>query len=758
MKYQKQSTRCSAIVTTSVLALFVASHASAQTTAAASGTAASIPANADDGKVSEIVVTAQRRLQNIQDVPISINAFTGQTLENLGITSSVGIQKIAPALTFVATAGEGQKTNIVLRGVGLNTSSEDLEGNVGVYVDNTYLASTSGLTFGLFDIDRVEVLKGPQGTLFGESETGGLIHYITQRPTDQFSAYVNADYGSYNTLKLEGEVGGGIAPGLSVRLSGLYDSDDGYVHNKQGEDKNRTDLHALRFQSLWKPTEKFSALLQVRYAEDKPGIESGFKPEPIYLNPTTGLVQALPPTLNFFKTCAGCDAAGNPTTIANGSIWSINQNTPGYLYTQSLGVDLTLTYDFGFATLTSVTDADHTGKGYGEDSDGGPGSSVTQQTFLHANQFQQEFRLNGQMNHLTWTTGLFYLHRTSDSLFDVNFLVATYPIFPPWISASGDDYKQDNISLYGQLEYEILPTVSVIAGIDYFNNTTSDNVLNQRLFATGAVTTTLSTVGKAESSDPGGKIGLTWKPQAGTLAYATVATGSRPSTYQNQGVIPTGVASTVAPETLTDYEVGIKQSFRNIPLVLDVSGYYYDYRDMQTRAFLGFTSYELNKNAKIYGLDATATYSPTRRLTFTGALSLLHGTVYDVTLPNTVGAPIVENTRDPNAPAFSGNLQARYTQPFADGSDAFILISESYRGSTFGELDNNPAQKVAAYALADLRIGYRFPDHKLEIGVYGNNLFDRQYYNFIGAVTSIGDAQRFPGRPLMAGAYVHYSY
>jgi iron complex outermembrane receptor protein len=745
------------------LIVYIASAAAlcAATALHAQGAPASVqPGTGSDGGagLAEVVVTAQRRSENIQNVPIAINAFSGQALQDAGVQTSVQIQQLTPDLTFVGTAGEGQKVNVVLRGVGLNTSSENVEGNVGVYIDDAYIANTSALSFGLFDMDRVEVLKGPQGTLFGEAETGGLIHYITRKPEQPFSTDAYLQYGSYNSRQFQGEIGGGIAPGLAVRASVLYDRDDGYVTNSLGPNKNRTDAYGVRLQALWKPTDRFSALLQFRDTANRPDLQYTFKPQVVYLNPADGLVEALPANVNFFHTCAGCDAAGNPPSIQNGSIWSVTQNTPGYLNVRDQAVDLTLKYDLGFGTLTYITDVSNTNKTYGEDSDGGPGTSVTQQTYLRASQVQQEARLNGGQGPLTWTAGIFYLHRKSDSTFNVNFLGATYHIFPPWISSAIDNYSSDYISGYGQLEYSVTHTVKLITGADYFSNRPTDDVVNQRIFATGSVATTLKTTGPADSSDAGGKIGATWSPRAHTMLYATISRGNRPASYQNPGTIAAGVSPVVAKESLTAYEVGFKQEFEAIPARLNGSAYYYDYRDMQTRAFLGFTSYELNKNARVYGVDLTADLLPIQHLDISANLGLLHGTVYDVALPVTLGPIPVIDTSIPNAPQVSGSVQARYTQPLSHDSDVFVAVTESYRGGTYSEINNNPAQRVGAYGLLSLRVGYHFPGRHIEAGIFGDNLLNRQYYDFIGAVTSIGDAQRFPGRPRWLGGYIRYTY
>lgn len=182
------------------------------------------------GMLEEVMVTAQKRSQSQQDVGIAITAITGNQMRALGMSNSVDIAKFAPNVAVSGSYG-GLMSQFTIRGVTQNDFNDHVESVIATYVDDTYIAMQQGQTFTTFDIDRIEVLKGPQGTLFGRNATGGLAHFVTKRPTDEFEGYVDAIRGSFNELRLEGAVGGPITSSIYGRISGLYHEVDGFVEN-----------------------------------------------------------------------------------------------------------------------------------------------------------------------------------------------------------------------------------------------------------------------------------------------------------------------------------------------------------------------------------------------------------------------------------------------------------------------------------------------------------------------------------------------
>ena len=195
------------------------------------------------GVLEEVVVTAQKREERIQDTPISATAFTGDAMRELGFDSSLEVATQTPGLQMAQNFGEGNIPVVSIRGVGLIDFSEHNESPSAIYVDEVYKANLSGLDFQLFDLERAEVLRGPQGTLFGRNATGGLVHYVTAKPSQEMDGYVEAGFGDRGRTKFEGAIGGGFDEGVSGRLSALYHKHDGYYDNAfpGGEDGNQLD-------------------------------------------------------------------------------------------------------------------------------------------------------------------------------------------------------------------------------------------------------------------------------------------------------------------------------------------------------------------------------------------------------------------------------------------------------------------------------------------------------------------------------------
>lgn len=709
---------------------------------------------AESAVLEEVVVTANRRAQSLQDVPLSVTAFSAEKLKDLRIVSTIDIAQFTPGLTFAATAGEGQKTNVVMRGVGTATASEILEGNVAMYMDDVYMSSTSGLTSDLYDVERVEVLRGPQGTLYGNTVTGGLIHYISRLPSQQFNAYTNVELGNYGQKRFEAAVGGGVSENLSVRLAGIWNQYDAYIENTIGTDRNAAKAGGARLQALWTPSDSVSILLRGRFSDNNPNTGPSFKPRVAYLNPATGLGEPVPATLNFFNRCAGCDAAGNPNSISSGSIWTISANQPGDLDVRREGYGVKADFKIGSATLTSITDWEKVDKFYLEDSDAAPLKTVDQFSDTVAEQFQQELRLSGSADSLIWNLGAFYLEREVTSLFAVDFR-GSNGAFPTWRSDGNTKRKSENKSAYGQVELPFAGNWSAVAGLRYYEETADDNILNTRLLANGTRTTVANPTATTSFSNWAGKVGLEYRPRAGTLLYGTYSKGVRPGAFQNPGVVPAGVSPLVKEEQLGAFEIGLKTDFDGAPVRLNASAYYYDYKDMQTRAFLGTQSFTFNKDAKVKGVDLEVQAKPTDGLDLFLTLGWLDGTVPDMPRRGLTG---VRDTELPNAPKITASAQGRYTWQLGSGAEFFSLLSASHRSAAFSEVENNPVQRVPGYTLVNARAGYRAPGGGWEAGAYVNNVFEEEYFTFIGFVTSIGIAQQFPGRPRWMGVYVNVNF
>ena len=229
--------------------------------------------------LEEVIVTAQKREQNLQDIGISVTAYSGEQLKELGLADTVDLTTMTPGLQYTVPNAEGSQINFFLRGVGLNEVADGNENPVAVYMDGVYRASIGGLHMQNFDAERAEVLRGPQGTLFGRNSSGGLVHFISKKPTDEFAAYLEVGGESFGTVKSEGMINGAISENLAARAAFATNNNSGYVDNEftgvdpltggDPGDFNETDAVAGRVQFLWTPNEKTDALLRFHYTHNR---------------------------------------------------------------------------------------------------------------------------------------------------------------------------------------------------------------------------------------------------------------------------------------------------------------------------------------------------------------------------------------------------------------------------------------------------------------------------------------------------------
>jgi iron complex outermembrane receptor protein len=352
--------------------------------AGASVSIAAADADTAPGKsVETLVVTAQKRSENVQDVPISIQAFSAKDIQALGVKSSVDLGAITPNVDIALVAGPGNQPIITIRGIGLNDYDTNNAGPNGIYVDEVYLSSPASQSFATFDLDRIEVLKGPQGTLYGRNTSGGAINFVSSKPTDYFTGNFHAEYSSFNTINIEAAVGGPIAPGLTGRIAFVKNNSDGFFHNDlTGKPENGTDNYAARVALQWKPTSDLTLLFNLhggqvdnRVTEYRHIGDLGADGTPCTVAQTNA------------GGCVDLLGYGTPQGFYEGSF-----NRGQHLKVNSLGSYLRADYIWHGVNLTSITAFDHNDKIHPEDSDASPNRLLEINFGVRSNTFTQELR------------------------------------------------------------------------------------------------------------------------------------------------------------------------------------------------------------------------------------------------------------------------------------------------------------------------------------------------------------------------------
>ncbi len=385
----------------------------------ASATTTEPVTEAVDGPVTpaergEIVVTAQRRSENIQDVGMSLTALDDTKIARMVVANATDLTAQIPNLRFTSL-GTSSVVVYNIRGVSQNDFLDHLEPPIAVYQDDAYLSTVTQAGVPVFDVQRAEVLRGPQGTLFGRNATGGLIHFISNQPTDTPDGYVDLTFADDLWGKVEGAVGGPLGPTLSARVAATISSREGYGENASGGRKLGADHYvAGRMILAFRPVEDIQADLTLRYIKNFDGTGS-----PFHFSPTIpdadGLGRFVRPTENPYNTCNGCGPAFYEGYLQK-KPYKGSYSTAGHYEREVFGATIKLSKDFGALQLESITDYQHLTKDTYEDSDATPLPIATNAHTQKLDHFTQELRLIGETGRLKWTTGsYFFLQDTSTS-------------------------------------------------------------------------------------------------------------------------------------------------------------------------------------------------------------------------------------------------------------------------------------------------------------------------------------------------------
>ena len=317
-----------------------------------------VPVNA--AILEEVIVTAQKREQQLSDVGISVTAFTGEQIKEFGLTDSVDLSSMTPGLQYTVPNAEGSQINFFIRGSGLNEAGDANENPVGVLVDDVYRGAIGGLHFPMFDMERTEVLRGPQGTLYGRNTTGGLIYFITNRPTEEFEGYGDISFARHDQVKFEGAISGLLNESKSLlgRVSGSVNQHDGYTENRFPgvDDYNEADAFAGRVQLLWRPREDLQILGIVHGAENDAQV-GAWQHEPTVFDASGDDRFVLSPTVDAYGTCPGCDVFGYRDT--DGDPHAGEYDRDGRVFVKTHGATAKINWDVAGVSITSITAYDH---------------------------------------------------------------------------------------------------------------------------------------------------------------------------------------------------------------------------------------------------------------------------------------------------------------------------------------------------------------------------------------------------------------
>jgi iron complex outermembrane receptor protein len=735
--------------------------------------------------VEEVTVTAQRRAENVQTVPIAIQAFTAKSINDLGIKASSDLAQITPNVDIALPNGSGNQPLITIRGIGLNDYDSNNAGPNGIYIDEVYLSSPGSQTFQVFDLQRIEVLKGPQGTLYGRNASGGAINFISVKPTDQFTTHLHAEYSSFNTVNLEGAVGGPIAPNLDARVAAVYNHSDGYMVNHfTGNHETGANNYGARIQLLWKPTDNFSALLSVHggQVDNRPteyrhlGVF-----EPGSFDPNTFNFTYCPTAKAFAGHCTDAVGYGTNSGFYDGG-WQRQQ----HLKVNNLGASLRMDYNLGSVKLTSITAYEHNDKLHPEDSDAAPFSIVEVDYGVRTNTITQELRASQSAPRYEWVAGAYFLNedlRQNQPLY----LFLDWDKF--WGPGAGDNLaekgydhsKQETTAyaIYAQGDYKFTDQLKLTVGGRYttehktFATTTSGQFQDGGYGHFGPITQFWSFSGLSQTNSAFNfRVALNYQFTHDLMGYASVTTGFKSGDF-NGGFLSTDPIQAlrqlapVRPETVTAYEVGFKSTWFDNRLLLDVAGFYNDYKDEQVFVEIlptpgsGITA-PLNvldnaPKAHTAGIDAELIAKPFQGLTLTTDFGLLDARIDRFSSDRTSVQTDYTGNNLPLAPKFTFSGIFDYRHPLGAGTVDF-QFSANYRSVQHDDLANSPFTTQQPYWIENLRVAYAFDHDRMEVAAFIHNLSNQQTIYAYDLSNPFGIIEQVIGAPRSFGVSLDYRY
>jgi outer membrane receptor protein involved in Fe transport len=759
-----------------VLALAVpqiawAQDAAADATVQPAADAAVDAPEASSAAVGDIIVTATKRAESINKVGMSITAASADTLAQAGVVDTGDLAKIVPGFNF--TPSSYGVPVFTLRGIGFYDTSLAAPPAVSVYVDEAPLPYSILTTGASLDLERVEVLKGPQGTLYGQNSTGGAINYIAGKPQDQFGAGGELSYGRFNALTAEGHVTGPIADGVNARAAVRYVSQDNWQRSYTRDDGlGKKDLLIGRLLVDLEPADGLKIRLNANGWRDKSDNQA-YQFLRVLVNPAT-LPSAL---VNYPLAPKGNRPAD----------W-----TPGYDYDRDneyYQLASRVEYELGAVNLVSITSWQELDRESLVDADGTTLRANEYATPGHLEIFSQELRLSGDAGDLFWLVGGNYQHeKIADSL------AATFSnIGVPFDGTdTRNNTKVETYAVFGNLDYE-LGNATFHAGARYsddrrkFAGCMYDNGSGQLAALLSGIATARS--GQTVTIAPGGcaslgadflpavyrdtlhednlswRLGVDYELGVGKLLYVNVSRGYKAGAFPTSGATYGIQFRPATQESVLAFETGFKLSLADRRLQLNGAAFYYDYTDKQFRGkiidpVLGALNALVNvPKSRVQGAELQVTWLPSDAFTLnlggTYVGSKIKGSFQNF---NAFGQPVnVSGEQFPLTPKWQLSGDAEYRTAINDNLEGFVGGNFSYQSKQNSGLGELPDLAIDGYALFDARLGVKSLDKTWRASLFVRNLTNKSYVTYVSSASPTLLAQ-LRGQPRTYGLTLGFSY
>jgi iron complex outermembrane recepter protein len=696
--------------------IFAQSTASAQEEATA--------ANSNE-RNDVIVVTARRRTENLQDVPVAVSVFNDDRLIELQADNLSGIQYATPNLYL--DQGDAANAVIYMRGIGQNDSLAFADPGVGVYMDDVFIARSQAAFLELFDVERVEVLRGPQGTLYGRNTIGGAVKFVSTRPPDEFDAYLEAGAGNFNLATVKGRIGGPLAPGLLRGKAAFSVSRrDGYNTNMAtGEDDGDIKSFSGRGSLLFTPSDKVEFLLSVDGKVNRPDTSRS----PVRETPITGAPDPADPTLLV-------------TFPASADPFTVDVNANGLSDLTGFGTALTSRWmasdSLTFESITSFRTLDFD---LNLDADGSPLPILDILLLQEQEQFSQELRmLYDNDGRVTFTGGLYYFYDDDTTFSGVDNGAATIFGFPVTLfgfassSLAQTDQVTNSYAAFGDATFALTERLNVSAGLRYtyekrrsgrsfenFFDPTVSVIQNTPPFLQGQGVAGSPISGEASFDALTPKFSVDFKPTEDVLFYASASRGFKSGGFDGRATSDFGFQS-FDPEFVWSYEGGVKTSWFDGALIANAAYFYNDYTDLQVTSFGAdpmtgvFVSLFTNAaRARIQGVELELFAQPSERLSITGTVGWLDADYKEFDILVGGVSTDVSNRALVNSPNWNASLGATYEHPIGDRLIGVAHVDGAYRGETATEITASPELTQQRYGLLNAFVALKTADERWEL-------------------------------------------
>ncbi len=747
-------------------------------------------ADAAPSGLGDIVVTAQKRSENLQDVPIAISAFTAQALADRGVSDVASLAKLAPNVTLDSGSFAGGSASVLsafIRGIGQSDFAFNFDPGVGVYLDGVYLGRTIGANVGLFDVERIEVLKGPQGTLFGRNTIGGAVNIVTLNPEDKFRFSAEVTTGRYNRIDARTLIAGPITDGLAGSLAFGTKNRDGYMKRQKFDTTgyyidNRTFAPKVSYPDKEGGQGEYNVRGKLRFtgidgldvvaSADYSRIKTTNVPQTLLevsdgglgavYNACINTPSAVLDVIGLGLACGPRYGIGTPLAGANVDADPYNDRLPfdaRYLTgskdknyatnnsqerTKNYGGSLIATLDIGSdMALKSITAYRELRFLSAADLDGTPIPMLEINSRVKQSQFSQELQLTGKAldNKLNYVLGAYYFDEkaTTDDYVAISELLL--------INAPAD-IKAKAKAVYGQVDYRMSDLIGITVGARYTEENKSIfvgqqdlNALSYKLAGCFPVTDACRiALGFPNPNNPyayapGGyskrkftnfapKIGVQLHVNENSMVYGSWSKGYKSGGWTTRLSSPVQELPSFNPEKASTFELGLKTDLLDRTVRLNGAVFYTDYKGIQLNFQEGVSPVIKNAgDAEIYGAEAEATVLVANGLTLRGAVGYIHNK-YTRLAPGAVG--ITSDNKLPKTPKWKVSVSPQYEYALSSGGAIILTADYSYSSATFNDVENSPVIKKGEVNDLSMAVTYKGPENwRFTVG--GTNLLNSRY-------------------------------